>query len=73
MKVIEKIEGPTDFAWVRQHPHYVPSKRPRGMHPKTFSKLRRKLFRRLPTDDVSRLRRPDTRLPQLHSRGHASK
>jgi hypothetical protein len=58
MKVIEKIDGPTDFAWVRQHPHYVPSKRPRGMHPKTFSKLRRKLFRRLPTDDVSWLRRP---------------
>jgi hypothetical protein len=40
--VIERLEGPTDFEWVRVHPHYLPRK-PRWMKQARYRKLRRKL------------------------------
>jgi hypothetical protein len=41
-KVIEKLVGRTDFAWVRDHPTYVPD-RPKRMRRTTFRRLRKRL------------------------------
>jgi hypothetical protein len=41
-KVIERLEGPVDFAWVRDHPGYLP-KRSKWMNQARYRKLRKKL------------------------------
>jgi hypothetical protein len=41
-KAIEKLDGPTDFKWVRDHPTYIPEK-PKRMRWKTFRRLRKRL------------------------------
>jgi hypothetical protein len=41
-KVIERLEGPTDFDWVRDHPDYLPRK-PKWMKQARYRKLRKKL------------------------------
>jgi hypothetical protein len=41
-KVIEKLDGPTDFKWVRDHPTYAPNT-PKRTRWKTFRRLRKRL------------------------------
>jgi hypothetical protein len=41
-KVIERLEGPTDFGWVRAHPDHIPRK-PKWMKQARYRKLRTKL------------------------------
>jgi hypothetical protein len=41
-KVIEKLDGPTDFDWVTEHENYVPKKR-RRMRATTYRRLRKRL------------------------------
>jgi hypothetical protein len=41
-KVVEQLEGPTEFQWVRDHPNYVPD-RPKGMRRTTYRRLRKRL------------------------------
>jgi hypothetical protein len=41
-KVIEKLAGNTDFAWVRDHPTFVPD-RPKRMRQTTYRRLRKRL------------------------------
>jgi hypothetical protein len=41
-KVIEKLDGPTDFQWVTKHETYVPEKR-RRMRATTYRRLRKRL------------------------------
>lgn len=42
-KIIERIDGPTDFTWVLNHPSYVPRKTPVRMRWSTFNRLIRRL------------------------------
>jgi hypothetical protein len=41
-KVIEKLTGPTDYHWARDHPTYVPEK-PKRMRWSTYRRLRKRL------------------------------
>ena len=41
-KIIEKLDGPTDFSWVVEHENYVPKKR-RRMRASTYRRLRKRL------------------------------
>jgi hypothetical protein len=41
-KVIERLEGPTDFEWVRDHPDHLPAK-PKWMKQARYRRLRKKL------------------------------
>jgi hypothetical protein len=60
-KAIEKLDGPTDFAWVQAHENYVPDK-PKLMRQTTFRRLRKRLVTRddapswRPEDSASRSR-----------------
>jgi hypothetical protein len=55
-KAIEKLDGPTDFAWVQDHPDYVPDK-PKLMRQTTFRRLRKRLVTR---DDAPSWRPEDS-------------
>jgi hypothetical protein len=41
-KVIERLEGPTEFGWVRAHPDHLPRK-PKWMKQARYRKLRKRL------------------------------
>ena len=41
-KIIERLDGPTDFKWVAEHENYVPKKR-RRMRSTTYRRLRKRL------------------------------
>jgi hypothetical protein len=41
-RVIERLEGPTDFNWVRDHPDHLP-KKPKWMKQARYRRLRKKL------------------------------
>ena len=41
-KAIERLMGPTDYQWVRDHPDYVPD-RPKRMRRTTYRRLRKRL------------------------------
>jgi hypothetical protein len=45
-KVIERLEGPVDFEWVRDHPEHLPPK-PKWMKQAGYRKLRKKLVMQL--------------------------
>jgi hypothetical protein len=40
-KVVERLEGPVDFGWVRDHPEYLPRK-PKWMKQAGYGKLRKR-------------------------------
>jgi hypothetical protein len=44
LKVIVRLEGPTEFGWVRSHPDHLPGK-PKWMKQARYRRLRRKLVR----------------------------
>jgi hypothetical protein len=43
-KAIEKLIGPTDFAWVQAHENYIPEK-PKLMRMRTYRRIRKRLAR----------------------------
>jgi hypothetical protein len=57
-KVIAKLDGPTDFAWVQAHENYVPDK-PKLMRQTTFRRLRKRLVM-TPRDDAPGWRPEDS-------------